>query len=166
MKIDFRANLATAYILRGRALAASAVYVVAIGDNFDHVAGVVTLGHATNEQTRIFNQAIGDFTNAIRLDPDNTIAHFERGIAYMNIGEVDRAMADYNRAVMLNPNSARIISARGLGHRQRGEFDRAIADFHEGIRLDPNHAIVFHHRGSAHLSRGNLDPAIADRSKL
>ena len=70
--IQLDPNLIGAYILRGRALIASVSHVVSIEDNFDCVIIRRSVGRlATDEQARALNQAIGDFTSAIRLDPNN-----------------------------------------------------------------------------------------------
>ena len=45
-----------------------------------------------------FDRAIGDFTEAIRLDPGNAAAFYNRSLAYRAKGEHDRARADCSAA--------------------------------------------------------------------
>jgi Flp pilus assembly protein TadD len=52
------------------------------------------------------DQAIADYTEAIRLDPYDAEAYNGRGFAYGSKGEYDRAIADYTEAIRLNPNYA------------------------------------------------------------
>jgi Flp pilus assembly protein TadD len=43
---------------------------------------------------------------AIRLRPDYAVAFNDRGFAYLNKGEYDRAISDYNEAIRLKPDDA------------------------------------------------------------
>ena len=66
------------------------------------------------------------------------MAFFDRGNAYSDKGDNDRAIADYSEAIRLDPkHSPRPTQRRGLAYRDKGDYDRAIADYNEAIRLDP-----------------------------
>ena len=45
-----------------------------------------------------YNQAIQKYDGAVRLDPDNSMAYFNRGLAYHKSGRHDRATQDYGEA--------------------------------------------------------------------
>jgi Flp pilus assembly protein TadD len=45
-----------------------------------------------------FDRAIADYTDAFRLDPNDTLAYNNRGLAYRQKGVVARADADFARA--------------------------------------------------------------------
>ena len=154
-------DLVGAYILRGRARVASAAQVSGVEAGF---GGLITStpSQITEQQRQVYDQAIADFTSAIRLDPNNAVAYRERGRAAMNKGDRDAAYADYNQALRLNPNDPRTYNNRGNVHRDRGNLDQALADFNQAIRLDSNYAVAYLNRGIAHRARGNLDQAIAD----
>lgn len=49
-----------------------------------------------------FAKAIQDFTEVIRLDPENGNAYFNRGCCYDTIGELDLAISDYSIALELD----------------------------------------------------------------
>jgi len=98
---------------------------------------------------------------------NDAIACNNRGLAYRDKGELDRAIADFNEAIRLDPEFALAYNNRGLAYRDKGEFDRAIADFNEAIRINPlpastTHVNVFSNRGLAYRDKGDLDRAIAD----
>jgi tetratricopeptide (TPR) repeat protein len=61
-----------------------------------------------------------------------------RGIAYNNQGDYDRAIADYTEAIRLDPKYAGAFSNRGTAYRNKGDNGRAIADYTEALRLNPN----------------------------
>ncbi len=93
---------------------------------------------------------------------DRSFAYTNRGNAYDDKGEVDRAIADYTKAIALDPNYAIAYTNRGLTYEKKGEVDRAIADYTKAIALDPNYAIAYTNRGAAYYSKGEVDRAIAD----
>ena len=67
-----------------------------------------------------FNEgAIADYTEAIRLDPSNADAHYNRGIAKSAIGDKKGAKTDYLNAAKLydkQGNNAKAIYATERSH--------------------------------------------------
>jgi tetratricopeptide (TPR) repeat protein len=155
--------LSAAYILRGRALRASVSRITSVGENFSFIITTYTGGSITSAQQQAYDKAIADFTQAIRLDLNSSIAYRERGVLYDYKGDYDQAMADYNQAIRLNPNYALAYNNRGIAYKAKGEYDRAIADFTQAIRLDPNYALAYNNRGNVYNdNKGEYDRAIAD----
>ena len=111
------------------------------------------------------DRAIGDFNEAIRLDPKFALAYNNRGLAYRDKGELDRAIADHTEAIRLDPRFAVAFNSRGFTYDSKGERDRAIADYTEAIRLDPKFAVAFRNLGRAYLYAGALPKALADLSQ-
>jgi lipoprotein NlpI len=85
-----------------------------------------------------------------------------RGSAYLDKRDYDRAIADYDQAIRLDPKNANVYTNRGNAYRSKGDYDRAIADQDQAIRLDPKYALAYNNRGSAYGSKGDYDRAIAD----
>lgn len=50
-----------------------------------------------------YDQAIADYNEAIRLDPDDALTYIGRGDVYYSKGDYDRAVADYDTAVQIDP---------------------------------------------------------------
>ena len=93
---------------------------------------------------------------------NRSFAYTNRGNAYDDKGEVDRAIADYTKAIALDPNYAFAYNNRGLTYEKKGEIDRAIADYTKAIALDPNDATAYTNRGVACYMSGDKEQAIAD----
>jgi len=81
--------------------------------------------------------AIGDYNEAILLDPKYASAYANRGWAWHGKGEFDKAISDYNEAIRLDSKYVRGYVNRGLASSAKGEYDKAISDYNEAIRLDP-----------------------------
>lgn len=61
----------------------------------------------------------------------------ERGNAYLNKGDDDRAIADYDTAISLEPDCAEAYGRRGDAHFNKRDYDRAIANYDAALRRDP-----------------------------
>jgi tetratricopeptide (TPR) repeat protein len=78
------------------------------------------------------DQAIADFSEAIRLESDSPIgvdARLLRGDRLSTKREFDRAIADYDAILRFVPDHVQALSGRGSAHRHNREFSKAIADF-------------------------------------
>jgi tetratricopeptide (TPR) repeat protein len=62
-------------------------------------------------------------------------AFYNRGVAYDNKGQPDRAIEDYDQAIRLNPNHAKAFYNRGVAYTIKRQHDRAIEDFDHAIWL-------------------------------
>ena len=92
------------------------------------------------------DDAIEYYTEVIRLDPaDIDIvagAYNNRGNAYGDRGDYDRAIDDYNKAIKRNPNADAYYN-RGIVYGDKGDYDRAIDDYNKVIELNPNYADAY-----------------------
>jgi lipoprotein NlpI len=88
--------------------------------------------------------------------------HHERGQAYFDQGQVDRALAEYGSAIRLAPNDAQNYHLRGLAYFTKGAMNQTITDSTAAIRLDPSSAVSLRVRGLAQLYAGRPKPAVDD----
>ena len=117
-----------------------------------------------NDKTRMENYqgAIADYTQGIRLKPNNAFAYVVRGNAKVQLGQYFAAIADYDTAIRLKPNDAFAYFLRGRAKEQLGQYFAAIADYDTAIRLKPNDAFAYVVRGNAKVQLGQYFAAIAD----
>jgi tetratricopeptide (TPR) repeat protein len=81
------------------------------------------------------DKAIGNFTEAIRLDPDLPAAYTERGQAFFKRNEFERAIEDFTTALAVNDSYAPALRGRGMAQLYRGDNDPALDDLTKAIQL-------------------------------
>ncbi len=102
------------------------------------------------------------FSEALRLDPDHAFTYYNRGIAYNNLGQYQRAIEDYDQTIRLDPGDAFAYNNRGVTYCMQGQYRRAIKDCDQAIRLDPDYAETYNVRGIAYYNLGQYRRAIED----
>jgi Zn-dependent membrane protease YugP/Flp pilus assembly protein TadD len=82
--------------------------------------------------------AIDDLSRALDLDPSEPATLLcNRGLAWIRLGELERALRDTEEALALAPNDAVAYNNRGVIHRDRGNFEQAERDLRRAIEIDP-----------------------------
>ena len=160
-------RLATADLARRRPGHRRAVRADSVGD--------VRTGNAAFGDGR-YEAAVEAFTRAILagdLPPEAlAIAFNNRGVAYSELGDFDRAIGDCNQALALSPGDATAIRNLRIAYQRRaaaaarlGDRTAAQADYGRAIELEPTHPLAYLRRGQLALERGDRAAAIADLTK-
>lgn len=111
--------------------------------------------------TGSFDQAIADFTEAIRLDPNSFEARFHRGEIQAIEGRCQEALADFAAAIRLQPDRPEAYLERAEVYIRLGAEALALNDYNEAIRLRPD-AEAYLARARLHQEMGTYDQALAD----
>jgi tetratricopeptide (TPR) repeat protein len=110
-----------------------------------------------------FDGAIGDYGQALRLDPADADYLNSRAAAYEAKNDFDKALADYAQAIKANPGSTYAYNNRGAAFQRKGDFARAAADYGEVTRLQPNNIDAWSARCWVRaISPGQTQQALAD----
>lgn len=111
---------------------------------------------------RIVNEWVQD-------NPENPHAYFDRHLAWMKIGEPQRALDDLNKVIELKPDMVSFLS-RGEVHRHMGAYEKALEDFDRGESIDPiewkESGIGPLYQADTHARLGNETAALACCSRL
>jgi tetratricopeptide (TPR) repeat protein len=106
--------------------------------------------------------ADGEYSAALRIDPDYADAYCNRGRARLALGNLPGASADCDRLLQLRPDWAPAYCLRGDTRRALGDLPGALADYDAAVRLDPGSAEAGKKRGCARLELGDAVGASAD----
>jgi tetratricopeptide (TPR) repeat protein len=116
---------------------------------------------------RDFDHAIADFTEALKILPQNASIYFQRGNAQSQKGEYNSAIADLTKSISLDGRSAVAYNERAWCFFKVGKADQGLIDAETSIKLDPNLAEALDTRGHIYEALGKSEKAIADyRSAL
>jgi tetratricopeptide (TPR) repeat protein len=80
--------------------------------------------------------AFTDFDKAIRIDPTNVWAYYDRANEYEYKGDLPAALADITKALQLDPNNANLVVEHGVILLLMGKDKDAQADFDVLLKLD------------------------------
>lgn len=122
--------------------------------------------------------AVAKLTEAVQLDPQNFGAFLNRGVAFEQMKQLDRALQDYDEAIRLVPAFGMAYQYRGHIHSKQQKYELAIADYDEALRcadavqidaqgqmLTTNVAGVHYDRGNALFQLGRYQEAVASYDK-
>jgi tetratricopeptide (TPR) repeat protein len=107
-------------------------------------------------------QAFSAATEAIRRNPQNPSAYFERGTLHFEQADYEKAVDDFNEGVRLGLPGSAVYEYRGMALANRGEYDRAIEDYDRALAKNPGRAETYHNRGLAYAQKSELQKALAD----
>jgi tetratricopeptide (TPR) repeat protein len=109
-----------------------------------------------------FLGAIGNFDEAIRLNPDDAQSHNIRGNVWDELSVFERALADYDDAIRIDPNNPAVFHDRAILWQRKGMLDKALLDLDRAIRFSFSDAILYCDRGLVWYQKGRHERAIAD----
>ncbi|MBN9121300.1 MAG: tetratricopeptide repeat protein, partial [Planctomycetes bacterium] len=130
--------------------------------------------------------ALADYTEAIRLNPDETAARCCRANIWASKGEWKKAVADLDEVIRRRPDlttvndsvrpdglaryttvdgpapAGEVYRLRGQFRMRAGDVTGGASDFTEAIRIDPKNAAAFAERAGAFMVMGHPDHALSD----
>jgi tetratricopeptide (TPR) repeat protein len=115
--------------------------------------------HAVGETDR----ALSDYGDAIRVDPNNSLAYLGRGVLLATRKRAyNRAIEDFDKVLVLQPDNVDALIARGNAYSQIGDNGRALADLDRAIQLAPENPQAYVVRGLANNRRVRKQLAMQD----
>jgi predicted O-linked N-acetylglucosamine transferase (SPINDLY family) len=121
---------------------------------------------ALSDQSGDLRQAIQYFDQAIAVEPGNSAAHRNLGIALRQLQRLDAALACFDRAIALDANSAVSHYCRAETCKDLGRTDEALASYEAAVAINPGFAEACYSRGVLLHQRARLDAAIASYDQV
>src|SRR5262249_22744542 len=90
--------------------------------------------NATNQQLQ---DAISDYSEAIKVAPDDARIYEQRAAVEMKLNDNDKALADYSEAIKLKPNEVKYYAYRSYIYEVKGDTKNSMADTDKVLKLDP-----------------------------
>ena len=109
-----------------------------------------------------YHSAIADYTEAIKINPQNENAYSSRGNAKHNHQDYKGAIVDYNMVIELDPKNQWIYQSRGYSEVELKDYQGAISDFSKAIEINPRFDNNWTQRGMVKYELQDYRGAIQD----
>jgi len=116
-------------------------------------------GKTLLQQHRL-DDAVQQFTQAVKIVPNYYGAYTNLGYAFSLQGRLDDAIAQYNQALRLKPDYIIAHNNLGLALQAKGQIEQAIAHYNKALQINPNYAKAYANLGSALLAKGKINRAV------
>lgn len=106
-----------------------------------------------------YGDAIRDYDDAIRIEPDFAVALNNRAWAWFKWGQGPKGLADVERSLVLNPLSEHTWDTRAHIRQVMGNFAGAFADYEQAVNLGGERMVKLYQCGlaAAGLYKGQMD---------
>lgn len=76
-----------------------------------------------------------EYTHAIQLNPNDSIAYYKRALFLDKRASLDMAMADYTKTIEIDPKNAAAYFGRGMDYFKTQVYDKSLADLQKAKEL-------------------------------
>lgn len=121
-----------------------------------HVRGVVYVAH------RLYERALSDFTESLKLNPRNAGVLNNRGQCHYLMKNHAVAISDFDAAVQIEPKHFVALNNRALAKIASGRLENARADVQRALTINPKYPEALLNRGVIHENTGHSKKAIKD----
>lgn len=90
--------------------------------------------------------AITDFSEALKIDPEHVLSYGSRGCSLMNINRNKEALNDFNKAISFGDKSYQNYANRANCKQSLADFSGALEDYNTTYEMDPNNDNINFHR--------------------
>lgn len=125
--------------------------------------------HFVNGNTKFkagkYAEAVKDYDQVLKLDPDHVVTWTNRGIAKDRLLDYRGAIEDFTKAIAINPKYVMAYTSRGLSKYNLKDYKNALLDYNKAIELSPKDAKAYNNRGLVRYGLKDFTGAIADYNK-
>jgi tetratricopeptide (TPR) repeat protein len=122
-------------------------------------AALINRGNAWQEK-EAFDNAINDYTQAIKWEPQAADAYLNRGLVNYKLQKTVQAIHDFDQAILLGIDDAEAYNNRGLLRASQNDFSGALADFDIATQKDPQFVAAWINKGLLYANRSENTMAI------
>jgi tetratricopeptide (TPR) repeat protein len=111
------------------------------------------------EDARRIARAEQSFQEAIKLNKDDTDAHYYLGALYRELGRWEEAETYLKRAVGIDPGYSKAYIDLGWIYERRNQPREALNAYEKAVQADPTNTTALRNLGQAHISLRHWDKA-------
>jgi len=118
------------------------------------------LGEA-QQNSRLYNEAIGNYREAIRLKPGYGLAYTGLGdVYYSDLKQYSEAIAAYEQSIRISPNNVRVRYNLGWAYNDQERYAEAATHLGVAVQLKPEAYDAHSELGFAYYKLGRLPAAV------
>lgn len=121
---------------------------------------------------RQYEEAVRNYSEAIRRDPGSPLLHLQLGDTYVRLGRIAEAQAEYRRALQLNqaqvrvtPTDMRALARLAVIESKLGKARDAADHIQQAVARAPTTADVLFYKAVIDVRAGRIDDAISSLSR-
>ena len=114
----------------------------------------------TRQQIRVWRNTETLFTHAIRVTPENYLAHYNLGRNLIARGRAEEALVQFEKALQIRPTNIDACNNIAGTYAAMGKMDRALEYLKKGAVLDPNNADIHYNLGFILHKQGHIADAM------
>lgn len=88
-----------------------------------------------------FNDAVIEYTSAIKLNPYNAVYFCNRAAAYSKLDQHAAAIVDCKQAIALDPNYGKAYGRLGIAYSNLNKFEEARSAYEDALKYDPGNTM-------------------------
>jgi tetratricopeptide (TPR) repeat protein len=113
-------------------------------------------------QHNSYEQAMADYLNALRVNPQDYDTIYNIGLTLSIFGELAPAIEAYSNVILMKPGHMRALVSRAELYQATGQALKALPDINQAIEISPNSSEAFRLRGFIYLDMGKPREASLD----
>jgi tetratricopeptide (TPR) repeat protein len=125
-----------------------------------NVRAYINVGLSLSQADRV-PEAVEEYGQALRIDPDSAEAHNDLGIALFALGKTHEGLQHFERSLQLKPRWAAMHYNFAGALARSGQMEDAIAQYQEALRITPEYPEAHYSLGGVLLLLGRLPEAIS-----
>jgi tetratricopeptide (TPR) repeat protein len=124
----------------------------------DNYMALTVLGSELAREDKL-DEAIADYTNALRMKPHFPEAHFYLANALEKQGHLDAAIDEYNHALWFRPTQEQTHIFLGMALGKQKKYNEAAEHYRTALKLNPDSAVTENNLARVLHTQGHIDEA-------
>jgi tetratricopeptide (TPR) repeat protein len=106
-------------------------------------------------------EIISDCNKAIALKPAYYDPYVQRGDAYDDLGEYDKAIADYTKAISIDPAKLQAYRECAASFAHKNDYKHCLFYLERGLQIEPKNKYLLGHKFQTQRLMGDIAGAIS-----
>lgn len=126
---------------------------------------IISLSLLTYHRCNIWQNTLSLWDDALQKHQYSLLAYNNRGMAYLETGDTDKAISDLTNALKIDPRSTTVLNNRAAAYGKKGEFVNALSDLDKSVKIAPKNTKTYFIRGIIYMQKNEPEHALAEFNK-